>query len=454
MIRKNKILVVDDSGTIRKIIRDELDGNGYEITTVDDGNKALDHIANNPPPDLITLDIDMPGLNGFETCKKLREGEYAGYFTNYSDQRVPIIFITANDNLADRKKGFKLGATDFLTKPFAKGEVFAAVNKILRPDTHLNNLSALVVDDSQLARSIVTSTLEREGVNVNEAEDGNEAFEIIQNKLEEIDILITDLVMPQMKGDELCKKVRKELNLQDLPIIFLTATSEQSELLDLFRAGGTDYIVKPFVKEELLARITVHLERAMLTKRLRETVGSLRTANEEIRILSITDPLTKCYNRGYMSEQLAKEIDRAKRYNHHLSILLCDIDHFKAVNDTYGHHAGDEVLKHFVQCIIEQIRNNIDWVSRYGGEEFIIVLPETDLKGAGILAERIRIAVSERKMKINGKDIHITSSIGVTGIDLHTSDENLSIENFIKRSDTLLYQAKEEGRNMVKVGGL
>ena len=274
-----KVLVVDDSSMIRKTIRNELEEGGYEVIEAKDGLECLARAACVPPPDLITLDIEMPRLNGFDTCGKLREERYARFFTNSKDHQVPVIFVTSNDTMEGRKKGFNLGAVDFVTKPFAKGAILAAVNKLLKPVTLSQGLTALVVDDSKIARAVVSAHLKREGLSIIEVENGVEAFEILSDQDNEIDMVITDLEMPKMDGRELAGKIRNELNMSDLPIIFLTANSDRSELIEVFKAGATDYLIKPFAKEELLARITVQLERNRLTRQLREMVNELVDLN-------------------------------------------------------------------------------------------------------------------------------------------------------------------------------
>ncbi|MBC2695173.1 MAG: response regulator [Desulfobacteraceae bacterium] len=274
-----KILVVDDSSMIREIIKSELEEGGYNVVEAVNGIEALIQITKSSPPDLITLDIEMPKLNGFDTCQKTREKHYAHFFTNYKYSQVPIIFVTSKDTMEDRKKGFLLGAADFIVKPFDKGEILRIVNKILKPENFLKGITALVVDDSKIAREIVSELLQREGLTVIEAKDGIQAYEIICNRMLEIDIVLTDFLMPLMNGSELCSKIRKDLNLRDLPVILLTAMNEHSCLLNLFKAGATDYIVKPFVKEELLARINVHLQRTLLNKRLKQTVIELKKLN-------------------------------------------------------------------------------------------------------------------------------------------------------------------------------
>jgi len=201
-------------------------------------------------------------------------------------------------------------------------------------------------------------------------------------------------------------------------------------------------LTKPLNHAELIARIKTGI-------RILELEKSLKKANEEIRTLSITDALTGSYNRGYLTERLPQEIKRALRYEHHFSIVLCDIDHFKKVNDTYGHQAGDQVLREFVRCIKGSIRDHIDWVARYGGEEFIIVCPETDTNGACILAERLRNAVSQIVVKTDEKEIDITASFGVTGCDQTIKGEMITPETMINRADRYMYRAKKEGRNRV-----
>ncbi|ETR72634.1 MAG: histidine kinase [Candidatus Magnetoglobus multicellularis str. Araruama] len=275
MTQKMKILVVDDSQVVRKIIRKELEAGGYIVDEAEDGFEAIVYSTMVSPPDLITLDIEMPGLNGFETCKKLQEKRYAK-----NPRRPPVIFVTGKDTLEDRKIGFKLGAADFITKPFEDGDILAAVNKILIPENRLHGMTALVADDNATARIIICDILKREGLTVIEAPDGMYAYETMCNRMADIDLVISDFVMPRLTGEELCIKIRKELELIDIPIIVITAMSEHSELLRLFKAGATDYLLKPFVKEELLARLSVHLERTHLNKQLRDSINKLTGLNK------------------------------------------------------------------------------------------------------------------------------------------------------------------------------
>ncbi|MDM8524224.1 response regulator [Desulfococcaceae bacterium HSG8] len=277
-----KILVVDDSSLIRGIIRNELEAGGYQVIEAAHGFKALIKASESPQPDLITLDVEMPKLDGFETCRRLREDHYARFFKHIQDNMVPVIFVTSHDTIEDRKKGFDLGAMDFITKPFKEGEILKAVNKILRPENRLKGLTALVVNKNSDSRRMVSDCLRREGVTTIEAADGVQAFETMSAGTDSIDIVITGLLMPHMNGDELCKKIRNELNLKELPVIFLPVVDDKSELFELFKAGATDYLLQPFVKEEFLARLIVHLERTRLNKSLRNTLEQVEQFNKNI----------------------------------------------------------------------------------------------------------------------------------------------------------------------------
>jgi len=450
---RKKILVVDDSSMMRRMIRRELEAGGYAVYEAEDGIAALAR-AVELLPDLITLDVDMPRLDGFTTSKKLSGKNYTKRFTHVANNRIPIIFVTANDTLEGRQKGFELGAVDFVSKPFAEGDIRKAVDQIFTAKSNLKGFSALVVDDNSVARTITADLLRRAGLDVIVCENGAEACEVFADPETVIDLLVTDLVMPVMDGRHLCRKVRRELGRDDLPVIFLTAIDDQPLLISLFDAGATDYLVKPFVKEELLARVGVHLEHRRLMRELRTAIEALQQANEEVRRMSTIDSLTRCYNRAYLNETLEGEIRKARRYGRELSIIMCDIDHFKQINDTWGHQVGDAALRDFAGVILGVVREKVDWVARYGGEEFIVVLPETGFEGAAILAERLRSAVASTAINSGAAPINLTASFGVTGFNDMTDDEHVTFDNLIKRLDDLLYQAKQDGRDCVRVGPL
>lgn len=304
-----------------------------------------------------------------------------------------------------------------------------------------DNFPILIAEDNPVSRKLIEKALIKTGHKVVSVEDGRKALELFNKSF--FPIVLTDWVMPEMDGVELCQAIRQTDTPGYVYIVLLTANDSKDDIVTGLKAGADDYLTKPFNHAELIARLNTG-------KRILDLERSLKEANEEIRILSVTDSLTGCYNRSYLNERLPQEINRARRYKHPLSLILGDIDHFKKVNDTYGHLVGDHILKEFIKCFMETIRQNVDWVARYGGEEFLIVLPETDLKSATRLAERLRSNLSQRVIEIQGKQISITASFGITGFDPTTPDEKISPEALINEADKFMYQAKEEGRNRVR----
>lgn len=301
----------------------------------------------------------------------------------------------------------------------------------------------LVAEDDPVARKILEKTLIKEGHEVVSVENGRKAFDLFKQRF--FPIILTDWMMPEMDGIELCRAVRNHQASGYVFVIILTSKDSKDDIVTGLNSGADDYVNKPFNPPELKARIKTCMRILGLER-------SLKEANENIRILSITDPLTKSYNRGYITECLPKEINRAIRYERALSLVLCDIDYFKKVNDTYGHQAGDQVLIEVVRSIKKSIRQDLDWIARYGGEEFLIVLPETGPEGACILAERLRNNINKHKFIFQERAIHITCSFGISGFDSVTSDGNISSESLINTADKNLYQCKLEGRNRVKAG--
>jgi len=303
-----------------------------------------------------------------------------------------------------------------------------------------NLFPILIAEDDPVSRMLLEKTLVKAGYEVTTVTNGREALESFSKKF--FPIVLTDWMMPQMDGLQLCREIRKNVSTGYVFIFILTARDAIDDMVAGLEAGADDYLTKPFKHAELIARLKT-------AKRVLELEKSLKDANEEITILSITDPLTGCYNRTFMDKEFPKEIKRAIRYKHPISLVMVDIDHFKRVNDTYGHQAGDEVLKEFVRSINRSTRCDVDWVARYGGEEFLVVFPETDFKMAEALAERLRRAISQKTIQIQEEEIRITASFGVSGFTSSHSLKEISYETMISLADKSLYQAKDDGRNRV-----
>jgi len=304
-----------------------------------------------------------------------------------------------------------------------------------------NDFPILIAEDNPVSRKLMEMTLRQAGYEVVSAEDGREALALFKERF--FPIILTDLEMPEMDGLELCRAIRGNPAEGYVYIFLITARDSKEDIIVGLEAGADDYLTKPFDRSELIARLKTAL-------RVLELEKSLKDAYEKIRLLSITDKLTGCYNRTYMDEYLAKEIARATRYHRPLSLVMADIDYFKRVNDTYGHQAGDLILKNFVLSMKEGLRKDVDWIARYGGEEFLMVMPETNFKNAMSSAERLRRIVSERLTPYNEKEIRITASFGVVGFDPSEKIKNIPYEAIIDQADKALYQAKDEGRNRVR----
>lgn len=299
----------------------------------------------------------------------------------------------------------------------------------------------LLAEDDPISRRLFEKILIKEGFTVTTVENGRKALDLFRRQF--FPIVLTDWQMPEMEGPELCRAIREENPDRYVFIVMLTSKGSKDDIISGLGAGADDYLTKPTHYAELVARIKTGM-------RILELEKSLKAAVDEIHLMSITDPLTGIYNRGYINERLPQEIRRSIRYGRDIALLLCDIDHFKKVNDTYGHIAGDAVLKAFSGCLIGAIRQQVDWAGRYGGEEFLVVLPETDLAGAMILAERLRQTIETCETTVEEATITITASIGVTGLSPLNTKQRVKSETLLNQADMLLYEAKEAGRNQVK----
>ncbi len=299
----------------------------------------------------------------------------------------------------------------------------------------------LVVEDNPVTRKILEKNLTRAGYHVSSMGNGREALEAFKDRF--FPIVLSDWLMPDMDGIQLCRAIREKSLPGYVFFILLTSKDSKDDIVQGLNAGADDYLTKPVLAAELMARIRTGI-------RILELEKSLKSALEEIKTLSVTDPLTGCYNRRYLQVHLPKEIQRSRRYRRPLSIILCDIDHFKRINDTHGHTAGDKVLKSLAHRLAGLIRKDIDWVSRFGGEEFLLVFPETDCRSALRAAERLRKAIAEKAFDLDGRGVRVTASFGITGVEGHAFDEAISFDALISEADHHLYEAKKAGRNRAR----
>lgn len=305
-----------------------------------------------------------------------------------------------------------------------------------------NSSTILVADDEPINRALIQRRLERAGYRVLTAQNGREAVQ--KSKSERPDLIILDVMMPMMDGLEACQLIKADEVTRDTPVIFLSARDETEVKVSGLSMGANDYISKPFKAEELLARVYVAMrlkrERDALRRRAEEAVQQADAAQER----AMTDTLTGLLNRYGLQHILAREVSETRRYNRPLSCLMIDLDHFKIINDLQGHAAGDTALQQIATVLSENVRGS-DVIFRYGGEEFLVLLPETDLEGAISLAEKIRQAANVRSFGDGEHVFSLTLSAGAA-----TLWDNESGNDMIARADMALYQAKEGGRNCVE----
>jgi diguanylate cyclase (GGDEF)-like protein len=299
--------------------------------------------------------------------------------------------------------------------------------------------SVLIVEDSDTVRGEIIEVLKQQSLfgTYHEAQDGLQGLRILFEK--KVDLILCDLQMPRMDGFKFTAMVQKREELRGIPILLLTGVEDPESKIKGLEQGASDYITKPFDPGELIARVKVHLK-------IKTLQDQLKSANELLVEISHTDHLTGLYNRRYVVDMLDKEFIRAKRKGRSISILLMDLDHFKQVNDVYGHQAGDSVLKETATMFRGGLRC-YDTAARYGGEEFIALIPDSSPTEAVGIAERIREAIEKRVFYWEAASIHVTASLGVATYPMSIVG---SVNELVRESDNALYRAKKKGRNRVE----
>lgn len=419
-MNNGNILVVDDTALNLELLETILDENGYEVRTSISGEMALKSIEVQKP-DLILLDIMMPGIDGYETCKKIKE--------NPLYENIPIIFLSAKAETTDKLKGFEVGAVDYLTKPFDTSEVLARIN------THIS-LYILKRELEQkveiIDKYVISSSTDLDGVIV----EASEAFSEISGYTKEELIGNTHSVLrhPEMPGEL----------YDDLWSTITSGKSWKSEIKNLKKDKGfywVDIVIYPSF--DLNGNIIGY-----------NSVRKDITNEKRIEVLSITDQLTGLYNRRHFNDTFTIEIKRSIRQASLLSFIMLDIDFFKQYNDTYGHQAGDDVLSSLGGLLKKEMKRSEDFAFRLGGEEFGILYTTKTSQSAQEIAERIRKAIENLKIEHKQSKVSdvITASLGMVCVDFSNKlNCDYSRDNLYKITDDELYKAKEGGRNRLSV---
>lgn len=310
-----------------------------------------------------------------------------------------------------------------------------------------NDKKVLIIDKDKSVTGILSNRLKSVGINVLTAADEDSAFDVITKNRP--DIILLDIFMQSKSGDDLLNVLTINQLSSNIPIIILSSAIDVNSKVYGFLSGASDYIVKPFRFAEVYARIKNQFRIISMQCELEKKNKELMEKNLLLQEMTITDGLTGLYNKRYILNRLVSDITHAARYKEPISFMMVDIDHFKHINDTYGHLAGDILLKNVAETLKNTVRD-VDIVARYGGEEFLIVVPNEDLLGTKMLAERLRQKIESTSFVIDNNELSITISIGVKSANI-TSDSGTEVTKLIGEADLALLKAKSKGRNRVEV---
>ncbi len=447
-----RILIVDDVPANTRLLGAKLAAEYYQVGTARDGFEALT-AARDWQPDLILLDVMMPGMDGYECCRQLKE--------ETATLHIPVVMVTALGESGERLRGLEAGADDFLTKPVDYDTLMVRVRSLVRLKRLLDEwrvrgdtaralgLSTdrvlipsiagariLVVDDWDKSAECIQDALREDGVMSVCARGGGEAIAMAATV--NFDLLVVNLSIADEDPLKLVSVLRASDATHETPMLLVGESSEKDRILRGFELGANDWLVQPIDPHELRARARNQIRRKFYQDRLRSDLG---TALE----MALTDPLTGLYNQRYLRRHLSGLMESGQ--GRHLAVLMVDVDHFKSVNDRFGHASGDRALR----LIADTLRSNtrvFDSVARYGGEEFVIVMPGTSADEATAAAERLRSAVEAIDLaSLDNEVIPLTVSVGIAcALTVDGSPEQL-----LHAADAALYDAKRNGRNRVEI---
>lgn len=448
------VLVVDDVPANVKLLEAKLTNEYYDVITARDGHEGIEQ-TKAKKPDLILLDVMMPGIDGFEVCRRLKQDPDVSH--------IPVVMVTALSEPSDRVQGLEAGADDFITKPINDTALFARVRSLVRIKTLIDELrlrdksgsqlgmsasdfslnldvsgsKLMLIDDDMVQSKRVAERLSAGGYNVTHFYDHKTALDHARSN-PDFDLIIISTQLADIDGIRLATQFKAIEAVRNVPILMLVDEEEQNIMLKGLELGVNDYLLTPVDFNEMFARVKTQVRR----KKYQE---ALRSNYQESVSMAVVDSLTRLYNRHYLDTHLKNLVRQAGEQGRAMSVMIMDMDHFKSVNDTYGHNVGDEVLQQLAAIIMNTIRS-ADLAARYGGEEFVILMPETDAARAIEAAERLRKNVEMTPFIISHAEGQIKKTVSIGFATMKADD---TPESLLKRADVALYEAKNGGRNMV-----
>lgn len=446
-----RILVVDDIEANVRLLEAKLSAEYYEVLTAPDGPTAL-AMAAAEKPDIVLLDVMMPGMDGFEVCRRLKDDP--------ETRHIPVVLVTALDGRGDRVAGLDAGADEFLTKPIDDVLLFARVRSLTRLKLVIDELREREASGRRVGviagavsrmngtggRILIVDDNERQAQRIC-AELAIEHRPVVESGVEKalmaargpVDLVIVNTAAKTFDGLRFAAHLRSDEATRSLPVLAIVDFDDRPRLVKALEIGINDILPRPVDPQELSARVRTQIRRKRYTDYLRDNL-------DQSLELAVTDQLTGLHNRRYMASQLDALVRRAGAGGDPVAVLVIDIDHFKKINDSFGHAIGDEVLREFAVRLASNVRA-IDLPVRFGGEEFVVVMPDTELDHAHRIAERIRLHVAGSPFRVMGGEelLTVTISIGVAA-SLGEADTPADL---VKRADEAMYEAKAKGRNRV-----
>ena len=442
-----RVLVVDDIAANLKLLEARLNAEYYEVALANSGPEAL-RLAQSWSPDVILLDVMMPGMDGYEVCRLLKGSPLTSY--------IPVVMITALVDQAERVRGLEAGADDFLSKPVDHATLFARLRALLRtkqvldafrlraetakdlgfepmpdPSRSVTGASALLATEDDGEAASLAAILAQDGIRVTRAPDAATAWARLLS--DDFDLAVLSLWLDEGEGLRLASRMRAQASTREVPVLLVADVDQRNQVLRGFDLGANDHVLRPVDANELRARARNQIRRKRYQERLR---GDLQRSLE----LAVTDSLTGLRNRRYVTRHLEGLLRAGGA-----TMLLIDVDRFKTVNDTYGHGFGDAVLKEVAERLRLHLRA-VDVVARFGGEEFVVAMSPQPPEDATMVAERLRLSICERPIRVGERSLEVSISIGVA-----VAVPECTVETLAGTADLALYRAKEKGRNRIEV---